>query len=66
VPDRRAITPQDVAEYILDMSRELAELARGAGLQRLASSLERARRTADADMRALHSAAGNAAPEDAA
>ena len=64
--ERLAISQRDAAEYICDMSRELAEIARNAGLAKLARELEVARHTAAADLRAFHSAAGNAAPEDAA
>ena len=66
VSERLAVSQRDVAAYVCDMSRELAEMARNAGLRQLALDLEVVRRTAGADLRALHSAAGKAAPEDAA
>ena len=60
------IPRQDVAEYIRDLSLELAQMARRAGLASVAGSLEEAHRAAEEDLRALQSPDGNAAPEEAA
>lgn len=61
-----ALAPLEVAEYVRDLSIELAALARGAGLATVAGGLEQAHRAADAELRALQSLNGNAAPEEAA
>jgi hypothetical protein len=58
--------PREVAEYVRDLAFELAALARGAGLASVAGGLEQAYRAADAELRALQSPKGNAAPDDAA
>jgi hypothetical protein len=54
----------DVADYVAAMSRELAVLARRAGLDALAGSLEQTHRLASLAL-AQHQD-GNAAPDDAA
>jgi hypothetical protein len=57
---------RDVAEYVRDLSLELAYMARRAGLVSVAGGLEQAHRAADAELRVLQSPNGNAAPDDAA
>jgi len=64
--EARALAPLEVAEYVRDLAFELAALARGAGLATVAGGLEQAHRAADAELRALQSPSGKAAPEDAA
>lgn len=61
-----ALAPLEVAEYVRDLSFELAAMARGAGLATVAGGLEQAHRAAVAEMCALQSLTGNAAPEEAA
>jgi hypothetical protein len=60
------IGARDVAEYVRDLALELSHMARRAGLVSVAGGLEQAHRAADAELRALQSTDGNAAPEDAA
>jgi hypothetical protein len=48
------------------LSLELAHMARRAGLVGVAGGLEQAHRAADAELRALQSPSGNAAPDEAA
>jgi hypothetical protein len=64
--DSSEIEVRDVAEYVRDLSLELAHMARRAGLVSVAGGLEQAHRAADAELRVLQSPSGNAAPEDAA
>jgi len=63
-PDDVPASAYDVAEYVVAMGRELAEMARQAGLDVLARSLEETRSVARATLISLQ--AGNAAPDDAA
>jgi hypothetical protein len=64
--DTDEIGARDVAEYVRDLALELAHMARRAGLVSVAGGLEQAHRAADAEVRALQSPNGNAAPDDAA
>ncbi len=63
-PDDGPASARDVADYVAVMSREVAEMARQAGLDALACSLEETRSVARATLISLQ--AGNAAPDDAA
>lgn len=58
------VSAVEVALYIADMAKELARLAREAGLATVAGGLEQAYRAAMSEARA-QSGATNAAPEDA-
>lgn len=60
------IAKRDVAEYVRDLALELSQMARRAGLVSVAGGLEQAHRAAEAELRALQSPSGNAAPEEAA
>ena len=64
--DSSEIGVGDVAEYVRDLALELSQMARRAGLVSVAGGLEQAYRAADAELRALQSPSGNAAPDDAA
>lgn len=64
--DAKALPPAEVAEYVRELAFELAALARSAGLATVAGGLEQAHRAADAELRALQSLNGNAAPDEAA
>ena len=54
----------DVADQVAAMARELAVMARRAGLEALAGSLEQTHRLANLALMKCHE--GNAAPDDAA
>jgi hypothetical protein len=58
------VTARDVAEYVAAMAEEIADMARAAGLNALARSLEETHRVARAALVSLQT--GNAAPDDAA
>ncbi|MGE0046580.1 MAG: hypothetical protein AB7P07_03070 [Hyphomonadaceae bacterium] len=58
--------PQDIADYVRSMSRELIALAREAGMEHTAAALEDAARSASIEARLLQLAPGKAAPGDAA
>jgi hypothetical protein len=60
------IATRDVAEYVRDLALELSHMARRAGLVSVAGGLEQAHRAAEAELRALQSPSGNAAPDEAA
>lgn len=58
------VSADDVADYVAAMASELADMARRAGLEPLASALEQTHCVAAAALaRGRH---GNAAPDDAA
>jgi hypothetical protein len=59
-----AASATDVADYVAAMARELAVMARRAGLEALAGSLEQTHRLANLALMKCHE--GNAAPDDAA
>ncbi len=63
-----ALSANDAASYIFELSRQLAGMAEAQGMGRLAAALELARGLAAEElaMLAIQSRAGKAAPEDAA
>lgn len=67
-PGSREVSPLDVAGYIYQLSREMAEMADRQGLTKVAAALELARGLAAEALAhyALQSKSAKAAPEDAA
>lgn len=49
-----APAPNDVADYVAEMTGELAAMAQAAGLNQTAAALMRAQLSALSDLRALH------------
>jgi hypothetical protein len=60
----RPVAPSEVAEYVSDLTAQLAAMAFEAGLPQTAAALMRAQMSALSDLRRLHPE--KAAPDDAA